>query len=187
MKNRSFADTASIELLSVAPASRRGRALLLLAAVLLVSQASVSYAQTPNTVTLAPDTCPEVRDGDIVTFTFTPQFDNTAAVRGIRNVDLKFLRGGQPDPANAPEAEFTLHAVPRRGEQQAPEAPMVAAAGGSIQFRFRANLRSTSRGTFYLVAITGDPLLAPGYQGNTPKIINAVGREHLCLQVAPPY
>jgi hypothetical protein len=185
MKTRSLANTASTKLLHATLTSPKGRALLLLGAVLAVSRTPVLYAQSPNTVSLVPDTCPAVHDGDIVTFTFTPQFDNPAAVRGLRNLELKFLHGEQPYSVNAPEAQFTLHAVPQRGEHDAPDAPMVAGANGSIGFRFRANLRSTRRGAFYLVAITGDPLLVSGYEGDTPKIINAVLRERLCLQVAP--
>jgi hypothetical protein len=168
-------------------ALRIGRTFLLLAAVLVISRTPVLDAQSPNTVGLAPDTCPVVRDGDIVTFTFTPQFDIPSAVRGLRNLELKFSHEGRPDPANVPEAEFTLSAVPQRGEHEAPEAAMVAGSGGSIQLRFRANLRSTARGAFYLVAITGSPLLPRDYEGETPKIINTPLRERLCLQVTPPY
>jgi len=168
-------------------ALRIGHASLVLAAVLVVSRTPVFYAQSPNTVSLAPDTCPVVRDGDIVTFTFTPQFDVASAVRGLRNIELKFSHEGRPDPANVPEAEFILSAVPQRGEHEAAGAPMVVGSDGSLQLRFRANLRSTARGAFYLVAITGAPLLPRGYEGETPKIINTPLRERLCLQVTPPY
>lgn len=167
-------------------AFRIGRAFLVLAAVLIVSRTPV-YAQSPNTVNLAPDTCPVIRDGDIVTFTFTPQFDVPSAVRGLRNIELKFSHEGRPDPANVPEAEFTLSAVPQRGEHEAAGAPMIVGSDGSLQLRFRANLRSAARGAFYLVAITGSPILPRGYEGETPKIINTPLRERLCLQVTPPY
>jgi hypothetical protein len=188
MRTRFLAIVASSKLLNAAgatPIIPNQRALLVLAVALAMPGVSLLCAQSPNTVALARDTCPQVRDGDIVTFSFAPQFDNPAAVRGLRNVELKFLHEGQPDPVNAPEAQFTLHAFPQRNEHEAPDAPMVASSNGSIAFRFRANLRSTSRGMFYLVAITGDPLLVPGYEGDTPKIINAIVRERLCLQVAP--
>jgi hypothetical protein len=164
---------------------RFGRALVLL--VLLASGASALRAQYPNTVRLAPETCPEIRDGDIVTFTFVPRFDLPSAVSGLRNVSLRFLKNGIADPAQSPGAEFTLHAVPLRGEHEAPESPMVANPNGSISFRFRANLRSTGRGTYFLVGITGEPIVVHNYAGDSPKIINAPLRQRLCLQVVPPY
>ena len=149
MKTTSLANPVSTKLpnlLGGMPAFRIGRTVLVLAAVLVVSRTPVFYAQSPNTVSLVPDTCPVIRDGDIVTFTFTPQFDVPSAVRGLRNIELKFSHEGRPDPANAPEAEFTLHVVPQRGEHEAPGAPMVVGSDGSLQLRFRANLRSTARG-----------------------------------------
>jgi hypothetical protein len=167
------------------PVKRFGRALVLL--VLLASGASALRAQYPNTVRLAPETCPEIRDGDIVAFTFVPSFDVPSAVSGLRNVSLRFVKNGVADPAQSPGAEFTLHAVPQRGEHEAPESSMVANPDGSISFRFRANLRSTGRGTYFLVGIMGEPVVARGYSRDTPKIINAPLRQRLCLQVAPPY
>lgn len=167
------------------PGLRFGRVLIVLA--LLASGASALRAQNPNTVRLAPETCPEIRDGDIVTFTFVPRFDVPSAVSGLRNVGLRFLKNGVADPAQSPSAEFTLHAIPLRGEHEAAESPMVANPDGSISFRFRANLRSTGRGAYFLVGITGEPIVVRNYTGDTPKIINAPLRQRLCLQVVPPY
>jgi hypothetical protein len=190
MKTSSIANPAHAKPLN--PSDERatlriGRASLLLLSILVVSQAPVLYGQSPSIVSLTPDTCPVVRDGDIVTFAFNPRFDVPSAVTGLRNLELKFSHEGRPDPANVPEAEFTLRTVPLRGEYEAPGASMVVGSGSSTQFRFRTNLRSTARGRFYLVAITGAPFLARGYEGETPKIVNAPLRERLCLQVTPPY
>jgi hypothetical protein len=160
-------------------------AFLLLAVFLLVSQ--VLLAQSSNTVRLAPGTCPEIRDGDIVSYAFTPQSDLPSAVAGIRDVELQFAHEGTVRSAAGPEETFSLHSLSRHGDHEAPESPMVAASDGSIQFRFRANLRSTARGSFYLVAIAGDPITVRGYQGETPKVLNNPLRQHLCLQVAPSY
>jgi len=183
MKIRSFTGTDSTKLRDLVS---RDRALSLLAALLLAPGAAAVFAQGPVTVTLAPNSCPAVHDGDTVSFSFIPRFDNPTPVQGLRNLELKFEHGGRPDPVDSAGAQFTLRIVPRGGEQQAREGPMAAASGGPGEFRFRANLRSVQRGMFYLVAISADPLLAPGYEGDTPRIVNAVAREHLCLQVAPP-
>lgn len=128
---------------------------------------------TPHLVALAPDTCPVVHAGDIVTldwnFGYSPAWP-------VTNVDFLSLRMRHP-------AYVTHGALGAQLRVATPFPLKGAVVLPNGYFHFELAIRGrTESGEYHIASMQARPVLAPSYQGAAPAVTNSPADAHLCIR-----
>jgi hypothetical protein len=147
-----------------------------------------TLAQTPQTevaspavpraqpVPLVSGACPAVRQGGVITFDWSPGFDPSWGVTGMKSFRLIFQ--------HLREDGVNLNPASRLVLDSGPGGRMIAVGNG--YFHIEARLpSSTHPGTYQLGDAHSSPELLPEYQGEAPKMTVSPVREHFCITVVP--
>jgi hypothetical protein len=127
-------------------------------------------------VPLVSGDCPAVRQGGVISLDWSPGFDPSSAVTGMKSFRLIFQQL-QNDGVNLnPASRLMLDSGPRGRMTDI----------GNGYFHIEARLPpSTHPGAYQLVGAHSSPALLPDYQGEAPKMTVSPVREHLCITVVP--
>ena len=140
-----------------------------------VASPAVSLAQP---VPLVSGACPAVRQGGVITFDWSPGFDPSWGVTGMKSFRLIFQHLREDGVNLNPASRLVLDSGSR--------GRITAIGNGYFHIEARL-LSSTHLGTFHLVEAHSSPELSPDYQGEAPEMTVSPVRESFCVAVIPAF